>query len=399
MAMLAHHRDGSGAQRSARWVTFRHGAWRVSKWTIVVLVVLVVLLVIARLALPLFLKRAIDARLEAIPDYTGSVQSIGVSLYRGAYQLNGVEIRKRNATRGEPFFSAERIDFSIAWRELRHRHVVADILVQEGRVNFTKEPAPEFSQLDVDRRWQDAIQDIFPIDITHFEVRDGFLHYIDRSTFPIVDVFVNHAHAIATGLRNRPADANDKFPANLTVEGDSVGGGRLSLVMRAEPLAPQPHFELRVTLDQVSLPALNDLLRAYGKVDVSAGVMQLYLEMAARDGRFEGYVKPFFDHIDFKDVAKDDKNLAEKIWEKIVSGAVALFKNKPRDQLAARIPFAGEFGSADVGLLATFRTMLRHGFIQPLPERLERSIKSEDIPPAPEKAKLPTEPKGGQDGG
>lgn len=392
MTTLAHHDHGS-VRRPGRWLAFRHGAWRVSRGVLVTAVVLAVLLVVARLLLPLFLKRAINARLEAIPDYTGSVQAVGVSLFRGAYQLDGVEIRKRNAPRGEPFFSAERIDFSLAWRELRRRHVVSDIVVQQGRLNFTKEPAAEFSQLDVDRRWQDAIQDIFPIDITHLEIRDGFLHYIDRSTFPVVDVFVNHAHAIATGLRNRPADANDKFPANLSVEGDSVGGGRLSLVMLAEPLAAQPHFELRVTLDRVSLPALNDLLRAYGNVDVSAGVMQLYLEMAARDGRFEGYVKPFFEGVDFKDLAEDDKNLAEKLWEKIVSGAVRLFKNKPRDELASRIPFAGEFGSADVGLLATIRTMLRHGFIEPLPQRLERSVQSEDIPAAPEKAKPPEEPK------
>lgn len=393
MATVAHHGHAPVPRRTGRWLAFRHGAWRLSRGLLIGLAVLLVLLAIARLVLPLFLHRTINARLRAIPDYTGSVQSVGVSLFRGAYQLNGVEIHKRNAPRGEPFFSAERIDFSLAWRELWRRHFVADILVQEGRLNFTKEPAAEFSQLDVDRRWQEAIQDIFPIDITHLEIRDGFLHYIDRSTTPAVDVFVNHAHVIATGLRNRPADANDKFPANLTVEGDSVGGGRLSLVARAEPLAPQPHFELRVTLDRVNLPDLNDLLRAYGKVDVSAGVMQLYLEMAAREGRFEGYVKPFFDGLDFRDLAQDDKNLAEKLWEKIVSAAVVLFKNKPRDQLATRIPFAGEFGSADVGLLATFRTMLRHGFIQPLPERLERSVKSEDIPPAPEKAKPPAEPK------
>lgn len=146
-----------------------------------------------------------------------------------------------------------------------------------------------------------------------------------------------------------------------------------------------------MTLDRVNLPELNDLLRAYGNVEVSAGVMQLYLEMAARDGRFEGYVKPFFDHIDFKDLGHDDKNLAEKLREKIASGAVALFKNKPRDQLATRIPFAGEFGSADAGLLATLRTMLRHGFIEPLPQRLEQSVKSEDIPAAPKKAEPPEE--------
>jgi hypothetical protein len=393
MATAAHHGHASVPDRTGRWFNFRHRAWRGSRWLAITLAVLLVLLVIARLLLPLFLKRAINARLEAIPEYAGSVQSVGVSLFRGAYQLHGVEIHKRNAPRGEPFFAAERIDFSIAWRELWRRHIVADILVEEGRLNFTKEPAEEFSQLDVDRRWQDAIQDIFPIDITHLEIRNGFLHYIDRSTTPGVDVFVNHAHVIATGLRNRPADANDKFPANLLIEGDSVGGGRLSVVARAEPLAEQPHFELRVTLDRVNLPELNDLLRAYGNVDVSAGVMQLYLEMAARDGRFEGYVKPFFDQIDFRDLAEDDKNIAEKIWEKIVSGAVALFKNKPRDQLATRVPFAGEFGSADVGLLATLRTMLRHGFIEPLPQQLERSVKSEDIPPAPEKAQPPAEPK------
>lgn len=393
MAQVAHHGHAPVPDRTGRWFTFRHRAWRISRALLVTLLLLLALLVIARLVLPLFLKRAINARVEAIPEYSGSVQSVGVSLFRGAYQLNGVEIHKRNAPRGDPFFAAERIDFSLAWRELWRRHVVADILVQEGRLNFTKEPAEEFSQLDVDRRWQDAIQDIFPVDITHLEIRNGFLHYIDRSTTPVVDIFVNHAHVIATGLRNRPADANDKFPANLTIQGDSVGGGHLSLVARAEPLAEQPHFELRVTLDGVNLPELNDLLRAYGNVDVSAGVMQLYLEMAAREGRFEGYVKPFFDGIDFKDLAQDNKNLAEKIWEKVVSGAVALFKNKPRDQLATRIPFAGEFGSADVGLLATLRTMLRHGFIEPLPQQLERSVKSEDIPPAPEKAKPPPEPR------
>lgn len=393
MATVAHHGHAPVPHRTGRWQTFGFGAWRSSRKLLITLVVLLALLAIVRLLLPLFLQRAINARLEAIPDYTGSVQSVGVSLLRGAYQLNGVEIHKRNAPRGDPFFSAERIDFSLAWRELWRRHIVADILVQEGRLNFTKEPAEEFSQLDVDRRWQEAIQDIFPVDITHLEIRDGFLHYIDRSTTPVVDVFVNHAHVIATGLRNRPADANDKFPANLSIEGDSVGGGRLSVVARGEPLAAQPHFELRVTLDGVNLPELNDLLRAYGNVDVSAGVLQLYLEMAAREGRFEGYVKPFFDHVDFRDLARDDKNLAEKIWEKIVSGAVALFKNKSRDQLATRIPFAGEFGSADVGVLATLRTMLRHGFIEPLPQRLERSVKSEDIPPAPEKARLPAEPK------
>ncbi|MBA4138295.1 MAG: hypothetical protein C0518_13365 [Opitutus sp.] len=372
-----------------------HGAGRGLRVLVIVLAVLFGLILLARLVLPFLLQRAINARLEAIPEYSGSVESVEVALLRGAYALNHVIIRKRNALQGEPFFAADRIDFSLAWRELLRRRVVSDIVVTRGRLNFLKEPAEEFSQLDADRRWQDAIQDIFPIDITYFEINDGTLHYVDRAAEPVaVDVFVKNMHAIVTGLRNRPADEQGApLPADLLLEGDSVGGGRLLILGRGEPLAAQPHFELRVTLERVNLPDLNELLRAYGNVDVSRGVLDLYFEMAARDGRFEGYMKPFLTDLDFRDLAGDDKNLAEKIWEKIVSGVVGLFKNKPRDQLGARVPFAGEFGDAQVGLLATLRTMFRHGFIRPLPEQLERSVKAEEIEPPGESPKPPKEPK------
>lgn len=390
MALAAHP-----AHFSARARHVWHGTGRLVRWLVIALLVVLVIALLARLVLPFFLQRAINARLEAIPDYTGSVESVDVGIFRGAYALNGVVVRKRNALQGEPFFAADRIDFSLAWRELLRRHVVSDIVVTRGRLNFLKEPAAEFSQLDADRRWQDAIQDIFPIEITHFELNDSTLHYVDRAADPVVDVFIKEMHAIVTGLRNRPVDeGGEPMPADLLIEGDTVGAGRLLIVGKGEPLAPQPHFELRVTVERVHLPELNELLRAYGKVDVSRGVLDVYFEMAARDGRFEGYVKPFFTDLDFRDLAEDDKNLAEKLWEKIVTGVVGLFKNKPKDQLGARVPFAGEFGDPKVGLLATLRTMFRHGFIRPLPEQLERSVKAEEVEPAGKAPKPPQEPKG-----
>lgn len=375
----------------------RVGAFRrYSKRTMVAVLVLFLVLIAARIALPFVVQSAINRRLDEIPEYAGRVESVDVALWRGAYALNGVNIRKVNAQRDEPFFAAERIDFSLAWRELRRRHIVSDIVVYGARLNFIKEPAEEFSTLDADERWQNAIQDIFPIDITRLEIHDGFLHYIDRSADPVVDIFIDRMHAVATGLRNRPADTGEKLPATLLVNGDSVGAGRLAIQAEGDPLAPEPHFELKVELTDVNLPALNDLLRAYGNVDVSAGTMEIYLEMAARDGRFEGYVKPFFREVDFSDVGADDKSLGEKIWEKVVGVVVAVFKNKEQDQLASRVPFAGEFGDPEVGLLATIRTMLRHGFIEPLPQRLEQSVTTEQVEPKGEAQKPPPEPPAGE---
>lgn len=389
MALAAHpsqisHRARQAWRGTARWL----------RGLTIALVVVLALALLARLVLPFLLQRAINARLEAIPDYTGSVESVDVGLLRGAYALNGLVIRKRNALQGEPFFAADRIDFSLAWRELVRRRVVSDIVVTRGRLNFLREPAAEFSQLDADRRWQDVIQDIFPIEITHLEINDGRLHFVDRAADPVVDVFIKNMHALVTGLRNRPADEDgEPMPADLLVEGSTVGGGSLLIVGKGEPLAAQPHFELRVTVERVALPELNELLRAYGKVDVSRGVLDVYFEMAARDGRFEGYLKPFFTELDFRDLAEDDKNLAEKLWEKVVSGLVGLFKNKPKDQLGARVPFAGEFGDPRIGLLATLRTIFRHGFIRPLPERLERSVEAENVEPPGQTPKPPKEPR------
>lgn len=389
MALAAHpsqisHRARQAWRGTARWL----------RGLTIALVVVLALALLARLVLPFLLQRAINARLEAIPDYTGSVESVDVGLLRGAYALNGVVIRKRNALQGEPFFAADRINFSLAWRELVRRRVVSDIVVTRGRLNFLREPAAEFSQLDADRRWQDVIQDIFPIEITHLEINDGRLHFVDRAADPVVDVFIKNMHALVTGLRNRPADEDgEPMPADLLVEGSTVGGGSLLIFGKGEPLAAQPHFELRVTVERVALPELNELLRAYGKVDVSRGVLDVYFEMAARDGRFEGYLKPFFTELDFRDLAEDDKNLAEKLWEKVVSGLVGLFKNKPKDQLGARVPFAGEFGDPRIGLLATLRTIFRHGFIRPLPERLERSVEAENVEPPGQTPKPPKEPR------
>lgn len=73
-------------------------------------------------------------------------------------------------------------------------------------------------------------------------------------------------------------------------------------------------------------------------MDVSKGTFRFFVELAARGGRFEGYIKPFFEGLEFKDRSGEKKNLASSLWEKIVAGVTDLLKNKERDQLATRIP-------------------------------------------------------------
>ena len=346
---------------------------------------LLALLVAARMALPFALRWAINRRLNRIPSYQGHVEDVHVALWRGVYLLDGVRITKRNGAQSLPFFSAREIELGLAWRELFRRKIVGDVTIDRASLNFVRagrsaSPNQE-SQLDADRRWQDAVRSIFPLDITYVKISDSRVHYVDESANPVVDIFIDHLQALATGLRNRPEDEpGKKFPASLTLDGDSIGHGRLHVAVQAEPLAPQPHFELALQFTGVSLPALNNFLRAYGNVDVTTGTFQVYMEVAVRDGHYEGYAKPFFTNVKFTDLAK--KDLGQKIWQALVSGFIDLFKNPARNQVASRIPFSGRFGRPNIGLWASFVTLFQDGFVKPLPEGLEHGLKAQAVSPA-----------------
>ncbi|WP_438480932.1 DUF748 domain-containing protein [Oleiharenicola lentus] len=338
----------------------------------IILGVIVVLLIVVRLVLPGFIKSSINKRLNEIPDYSGQVADVDLSLYRGAYSLHGVEIVKRNGQVREPFFKAEAIDFSLAWRELFRGKVVSDIYLEKPELNFVQGASDASSQVATDKRWQDVINDIFPIDITFLQIRDGLLRYVNNSTTPRVDVYVANMQATATGLRNRTDEENKvEFPARINLHGETIGGGRLNVTTELEPLATQPHFLLKVELENVSMPSLNEFLRAYANVDVSAGTFKGYVEVLARDGGFNGYFKPFFENMDFKALPGEDPSLGKQIWEGVVRFVAFVFKNHEKDQLATRVPFSGEFGDAKVGVWQTIMNTLRHAFVRPWPEKLE----------------------------
>ena len=217
-----------------RWL----GRW--SRRAAISVAVVAVILIGVRIALPYVVKKLVNDRLAEIPGYWGSVEDIGISILRGAYSLEKIGIFKVDGASRKPFFSAHKIDFSVAWRELFQGKFVSDIEIDRPEVTFVAAGAA--SQKDVDRRWQAVIKDLFPLEITHFEVRNGIVRYQDLTKEPHVDVFIKNMHAVATGLRNRSEKGGDDFPAEILVDGDTLGGGKMRMFIAAEPLAVQPHL-------------------------------------------------------------------------------------------------------------------------------------------------------------
>jgi hypothetical protein len=62
--------------------------------------------------------------------------------------------------------------------------------------------------------------------------------------------------------------------------------------------AGQPEFALGIRVENVQLYTMNDLLRDTGGFDVASAEFSVYSDFTVRNGRIDGYVKPFFTDMD-----------------------------------------------------------------------------------------------------
>src|SRR5437762_13792774 len=95
----------------------RRRFWRYSSGTVLVLILL---LVAARLALPSYLHSYVSRALARSPDYNGSVGTIGVSLWRGAYAIHDLKIVRVTNFVPVPFFESPTVHLALDWRALVH---------------------------------------------------------------------------------------------------------------------------------------------------------------------------------------------------------------------------------------------------------------------------------------
>ena len=148
----------------------------------------------------------------------------------------------------------------------------------------------------------------------------------------------------------------------------------MQLHVKLDPLAEAPRFDLEFGISDVDLVALNELLEAYGKFNVKRGTFEVFAEIAASEGTFDGYVKPIFEDLNVLELEQDGKKPVKLVWQALVAGAVKIFKNHPKDQVATKIPVSGTFEKTDVAIWTTIVNVLRNAFVEGFKARVDDSI-------------------------
>jgi hypothetical protein len=144
--------------------------------------------------------------------------------------------------------------------------------------------------------------------------------------------------------------------------------------MKMNPLAEDATFDLNATVENTNLPALNDFIKAYGGFDVNKGTFGLYAEMAAKDGRYKGYVKPVIKNLDVVGPQDKQDGFFNKLWENVVGAAGKVLKNQKTDQIATRIPLEGSTNEIKASTWYAVMDVLRNAFLKALTSSIENKI-------------------------
>jgi hypothetical protein len=336
-----------------------------------------VLLLLVQLAGSPFATHLANRRLASIPQFTGHVGAVRLELWRGTVVMRDLEVTDRANPGDGPVAIVPRAILSLSWAPLFRGRVGGDADIEQAQIVMIKraetvkdeeEKAKKLSKPIV-RAWQGVLAKEFPIEFRKIEVKDSQVRFDDRSDPQVVSLIIDQIDLTLAEFSNREK-GGDPLPASAQMKAKIAGSGTLTVDAKADPADRQPRFEVKLEVKGLSLPAMHDFLVRYALVDVHSGEFELYSEVSASGGSYQGYTKPFFKDLRFDAVPDPEKNLLQRAATKIAATAENVLKNE-RGEVATKAPFQGNFEENRVDVWTTLENLLRNAFIQALREGLE----------------------------
>ena len=348
------------------------GMRRRDKWLIAVAIVLIAGVAV-RVALPGMVRDYVNHKLQTLEGYQGHVDDVDISLIRGAYRVDNIKIEKTGAGQPVPFFSADHLYFSVEWPSLLRGSLVAQGEFIHPNLNFVAAENKQKSQTGAGVDWAGRLEELFPFRFNTVRVRDGAVTFRAPGIRTADAIKATGLEAQLTNLTNVANRGKETF-ADFQASARVLDGGMAKVSGSVDPLERQPTFDVNLELRKVKLPQVNPWLRQYLKADAESGDFELYLEIAAADGKFKGYAKPMLRNVNMTSTEEHEEGLLKRIWEGVVDFAANVLENERTQEVAARVPFTGTIEKPTTSILETIVSVLHNAFVSSFARSLEGSI-------------------------
>ncbi|MDQ2979801.1 MAG: DUF748 domain-containing protein, partial [Acidobacteriota bacterium] len=248
---------------------------RAAAWTLGIPIGILLLLLLTLLLAEEPMRRSMERRVNAsLKGYTVRIPKLHLRPFDFGLTLEDVTVRQ--AANPEPAVAVfPRLKASVQWRELLALRLVADFLLDRPVIycNLTQlrqevaDPTPV-----KDRGWQQAIEEIYPLKINSFRVRDGEVTYVDAD--PKRPLHVTQLQLRANNIRNIHSKDRD-YPSPLHAEAVVFGSGHAQIDGHADFLAePYPGIHVLVNLERIPLDYFHPMI-ARANMAIENGVLNL----------------------------------------------------------------------------------------------------------------------------
>ena len=210
------------------------------------------------------------------------------------------------------------------------------------------------------------------IRIDYGELKNSEFGFINKAAKPPYRVFINNGALHLENISNHLSEGR----ALVRLTGAFMGTGDTVISGTFRPEGKNPDFDLAIKIERTKMRAMNDLLRAYGNFDVTAGLFSVYSELTVKHGHVEGYIKPLFKDMKVYDARQDkEKTLFYKLYEGLIGGVATLLENTPRDEVATRTDVSGPLEDPRTSTWQTLVNLITNAFFKAFLPGFEKEIR------------------------
>lgn len=342
--------------------------------------ILFALLVALRMLAPTIVKNIVNQSLDNAPGIAGSIQDIDLHLYRGAYQIEGIELRTVKNNIEHPFVTISELDISIFWTKLIRGKVVTELVFKQPSFTFadTKEEQTQKYEAAANKStWLGISEQLVPFDIDRLEVIDGHFTFEGKSnTLNQKGAFqVSDINGVVVGItspsqyetENNKSKNTTSTRGTLTGYGMVYGESKVTAEGSFDPFSKKPMFDVDAHIDDIQAKHLDALIKIYTPFDVEAGSFMAATELKADMGELTGYLKVGADELDVfswkQDIEIDGDNPFEALADALIGGIANILSNRETDLVATKIPIEGSLNNPETSVIESFLSLLNNAFI------------------------------------
>ena len=161
--------------------------------------------------------------------------------------------------------------------------------------------------------------------------------------------------------------------AQVRLKAKFMGSGSTTASANFRPEKGGPDFDLYLKMEETQLTAMNDLLRAYGDFDVSAGVFSLVTELHVKNDTISGYIKPFFKDMKVYDWRKDkSRGISHQMYEILIGGVATILENRPHQEVATKITITGPVRKPETSTWEIVTELIKNAFFKTILPSFEK---------------------------